>query len=126
MGTSSAFLTIAGGVWQGAIALAATLDAIYTGLPVAVLAVLWLAALAGPIVPTRRRWSAARRLGTLLAAGAAGLLVGVILHLIAATPRLSAECLSFGAITMLFSIVASLPAALRLVGEDSALAATAR
>ncbi|MCH2135268.1 MAG: hypothetical protein MK101_01650 [Phycisphaerales bacterium] len=121
MGPTHAIWMFAGVLWQSALALAAAFDAIVTGLPAAALAVLWLAALAGPIVPVRRNWSPIKRLGMLFFAGGCGLFIGVALHMVAPGPALAAECLSFGMIAMFFAIAAALPAAISLISEDSSV-----
>ncbi|MCH2137981.1 MAG: hypothetical protein MK074_02895 [Phycisphaerales bacterium] len=125
MSASHTVLAVASWSWQGAIALAAGMDTMLTGLPAAAFTVAWLAACAGPIVPSRLRWSSARQLGMMLAAGGAGLLIGVLLAQIAGTARLSAECLSFGMMCAMVSLVAALPAAMRFASENSVAAATA-
>lgn len=123
MSVSHTAVAIGSWSWQGAIALAAGMDTMLTGLPAAAFTVAWLAACAGPIVPSRMRWSNAKQLGMMLAAGGCGLLIGIALSQIAGTARLSAECLSFGMMSAMVSLVAALPAAMRFAGEDSVAAA---
>jgi hypothetical protein len=119
MSTSSTIFHIGALVWQAGIAVAAGLDAMWTGLPAAAFAVVWLAAVAGPILPARVRRPASAQLGAMLIAGGLGLLIGIVLCRIAPTGRLSAECLSFGMLCAIFAVVAALPAAVRFAGEDS-------
>lgn len=120
MSASSSITIVITWAWQGTIALAAGMDMAFTGLPAAVFTVAWLAACAGPIVPSRLRWSNAKQLGVMLAAGGGGLLIGAALSHLAPTPRFSAECLSFGVMSAMVSVIASLPAAMRFAMEDSA------
>ena len=44
---------VVGLIWQGLIVVVAAADALYTGLPAALFAVAWLAAVASPIVPNQ-------------------------------------------------------------------------
>ena len=119
MGRYPTLWSLAGHLWLGLIVLVAGADAFFTGLPAAAFAVAWLAAIAGPMVPSRRQWSAAKALGTMATAGGIGLLVGVVLCRISPTAALAAECLSFGFLSVIFSIAASLPAAVRFAVEDA-------
>lgn len=123
MGRYPTLWSVAGLVWHGLIVFVAAADALFTGLPAAAFAVAWLAAVAGPIVPGRRQWSAYKSLGTMTAAGGIGLLIGVVLCRISPTPALAAECLSFGFLSVIFSIAASLPAAVRFAVEEADAAA---
>ena len=97
----------------------------WTGLPAAAFAVVWLAAIAGPIMPGRLRRQASSELGSMLIAGGLGLLIGIVLCKIAPTGPLSAECLSFGMLCAIFAVVAALPAAVRFASEDSVVLAPA-
>lgn len=119
MGRHPTLWIVAGLIWQGLIVVVAAADALYTGLPAALFAVAWLAAVAGPIVPSRQQWTASKSLGIMTAAGAMGLVIGVVLCWILPTPARAAECLSFAFLSVIFSIAASLPAAVQFAVEDA-------
>jgi hypothetical protein len=118
MGTYASRIGIAGGVWHAAIVLLAMADAVYTGLPSAFYAVAWLAVIAGPIVPSRRFWSPAKQLAAMAIASVVGLFAGFALFQVSATSALAAECLSFGFLSVIFAVAASLPAAVQFAMED--------
>ena len=63
--------------------------------------------------------------GLLAGPAAGGLLIGAALSHVAPTPRFSAECLSFGVMSAMVSVIASLPAAMRFALEESAVPAPA-
>jgi hypothetical protein len=119
MGRYPTYWIVAGFVWQGLIVAVAATDALYSGLPAAFFAVAWLVAIAGPIALSRRQWSAAKSLCTMAGAGGLGLIIGVTLYQVSPTPALAAECLSFGFLSVIFSIAASLPAAVRFAVEGT-------
>ncbi len=125
MSATGAVSTVLTLIWQGTIALAAAVDMLMTGLPAAVFTVAWLATCAGPIVPSRQRWSNARQLSAMLLAGGGGMAIGLALAAWAPTPRLAAECMSFGVMSVVVAMIASLPVAFRFALEDSATAAAA-